>query len=126
MGVLLQVDEADDPVAEGVAQSFARPGGNVTGLTLRSVLRSLRKAAGTAEVAAGRIVRVAVRWDLDLEIFRRFWTTPLADAARLLGLELQEPVRVTDAQGLPAAFGLIKQQRVLTTKTAARALSPPR
>jgi putative ABC transport system substrate-binding protein len=63
------------------------------------------------KVAVGRIDRVAVLWDLDLEIFRRFWAAPLADAGRLLGCQVQEPIRVTDAQGLPTAFALMKQQR---------------
>ncbi len=36
---------------------------------------------------------------------------PLADAGRILGLTLQEPVRVRDAQELPAAFALMEQQQ---------------
>jgi len=49
--------------------------------------------------------------DVSMKRFRRYWASPLADAGRTLGLEVQEPVRVTDAQGLPAAFALMKQRQ---------------
>ena len=108
---LVMIASSSDPVAEGVALSLARPGGNITGLTYAVSSDRFGKQLELLKSAVGRIARVAVLWDLDLEMFRRFWAAPLADAGRMLGLEVQEPVRVTDAQGLPAAFALMKQRR---------------
>jgi putative ABC transport system substrate-binding protein len=108
---IVMIASSSDPVAEGVALSLARPGGNVTGLTYAVSSDRFGKQLELLKSAVGRIARVAVLWDLDLEIFRRYWASPLADAGRRLGLEVQEPVRVTDAQGLPAAFALLKQRQ---------------
>jgi putative ABC transport system substrate-binding protein len=100
-----------DPVGEGVARSLARPEGNITGLTYAVSSDRFGKQLELLKTAVGEIARVAVLWDLDLDIFRRFWAAPLADAGRLLRCEVQDPIRVTDAQGLPAAFALMKRQR---------------
>ena len=108
---LVMVASSSDPVAEGVAASLARPGGNITGLTYAVSSDRFKKQLELLKSAAARVTRVAVLWDFDVEIFRRFWAPALADAGRILGLNIQEPVRVRDAQELPAAFTLIKQQR---------------
>jgi putative ABC transport system substrate-binding protein len=52
-----------------------------------------------------------VLWDFDLNTYRRYWEVPLADAGRILGLNIQEPVRVPDAQELPAAFAVMKDRQ---------------
>ena len=108
---LVMIASSSDPVAEGVARSLARPDGNITGLTYAVSSDRFGKQLELLKAAVGEIARVAVLWDLDLDIFRRFWAAPLADAARLLRCEVQDPIRVTDAQGLPAALALMKQQR---------------
>jgi putative ABC transport system substrate-binding protein len=108
---LVMIASSSDPVAEGVALSLARPGGNITGLTYAASSDRFGKQLELLKSAVGQIARVAILWDLDLEIFRRFWAAPLADAGRMLRLEVQEPIRVTDAQGLPDAFVLMKQRR---------------
>jgi putative ABC transport system substrate-binding protein len=108
---LVMIASSSDPVAEGVARSLARPEGNITGLTYAVSSDRFGKQLELLKVAVGEIARVAVLWDLDLDIFRRFWAVPLAEAARLLRCEVQDPIRVTDAQGLPAALALMKQQR---------------
>jgi putative ABC transport system substrate-binding protein len=107
---LVMVASSSDPVAEGVAVSLARPGGNVTGLTYAEPDR-FKKQLELLKSAAGRIARVTVLWDFDLEIFRRYWKAPLLDAGRVLGLVVQEPVRVRDARDLPAAFESMKQRQ---------------
>jgi putative ABC transport system substrate-binding protein len=107
---LVMVASSADPVAEGVALSLARPGGNVTGLTYAEPDR-FKKQLELLKSAAARVARVAVLWDFDLEHFRRYWAAPLADAGRILGLNIQEPVRVRDASELPAAFALMKQRQ---------------
>jgi putative ABC transport system substrate-binding protein len=107
---LVMVASSSDPVAEGVAASLARPGGNVTGLTYAETDR-FKKELELLKAAAARVARVGVLWDFDLDVFRRFWATPLADAGRILGLEILDPVRVGNAQELPAAFAQITQRQ---------------
>jgi putative ABC transport system substrate-binding protein len=107
---LVMVASSSDPVAEGVALSLARPGGNITGLTYAEPDR-FKKQLELLKSAAVRIARVAVLWDYDVEIFRRYWAAPLADAGHILGIQIQEPVRVRDAKELPAAFALMKQRQ---------------
>ena len=84
---LVMIASSSDPVAEGVALSLARPGGNITGLTYAASSDRFGKQLELLKSAVGQITRVAVLWDLDLEIFRRFWAAPLADAGRMFGLE---------------------------------------
>jgi putative ABC transport system substrate-binding protein len=108
---LVMVASSSDPVAEGVALSLARPGGNVTGLTYGESDR-FKKLLELLKSAAVRVTRVAVLWDFDLKTYRLYWEVPLADAGRILGLNIQEPVRVRDAQELPAAFALMKDRQV--------------
>src|SRR6266542_1932704 len=107
---LVMVASSSDPVAEGVAVSLARPGGNVTGLTYAEPDR-FKKQLEMLKSAAVRVVRVAVLWDFALEGFRRYWKMPLTDAARILGLQIQEPVQVRVADELTAAFTLMKQRQ---------------
>ena len=107
---LVMVASSSDPVAEGVAVSLARPGGNVTGLTYAEPDR-FKKQLELLKSAAVRIANLAVLWDFDLEIYHRYWKMHLTDAGRILGLNIQEPVRVRGADELPAAFTLLKQRR---------------
>ena len=117
-----------DPVAEGVAVSLARPGGNITGLTYGVSSERFGKQLELLKSAARGIARVAVLWEIDLEIFRRTWATPLAAAARILGLSIQEPVQVRTEQDLPAAFSLMKQRRAdaVIVATGGSAIFPGR
>jgi putative ABC transport system substrate-binding protein len=103
------VASSSDPVAEGVALSLARPGGNITGLAYAESDR-FKKQLEFLKSATVRATRVAVLWDFALKTYRRYWEVPLADAVRILGLTIQEPVRVRDAQELPAAFALMKNR----------------
>ena len=107
---LVMVASSSDPVAEGVALSLGRPGGNITGLTYAEPDR-FKKQLQLLKSAAVRVARVTVLWDFDLNTYRQFWAAPLADAGRILGLTIQEPIRVRDAQELPAAFALMKDRQ---------------
>jgi putative ABC transport system substrate-binding protein len=107
---LVMVASSSDPVAEGVAVSLARPGGNITGLTYAESDR-FKKQLELLRSAADRVTHVAVLWDFDLKTYRRYWEVPLADAGRILGLNIQEPVRVRNAQELAAAFTLMKDRQ---------------
>jgi putative ABC transport system substrate-binding protein len=107
---LVMAASSIDPVAEGIAVTLARPGGNITGLTYGVSSERFGKQLELLKSAAPRTARVAVLWDFDMEIYRRTWAAPLAEAGRILGLTILEPVRVRDAQDLPAAFALLKRQ----------------
>jgi putative ABC transport system substrate-binding protein len=106
---LVMVASSSDPVAEGVALSFARPGGNVTGLTYAEPDR-FKKQLEMLKSAAEHVARVAVLWDFDLKTFHRDWEGPLAAAGRALGLTVQEPIRVRAEDELPAAFTTMKRR----------------
>jgi len=107
---LVMVASSSDPVAEGAAVSLNRPGGNVTGLTYGESDR-FKKQLEQLKTVATRITRIAVLWDFDVEHFRRYWQVPLAEASRVLGLQMQEPIRVRTADELPAAFATMKQRQ---------------
>jgi putative ABC transport system substrate-binding protein len=107
---LVMVASSADPVAEGVARSLARPGGNITGLTYAEPDR-FKKQLELLKSAVTRVTRVTVLWDFDVKHYRRYWDAPLTEAGRVLGLTIQEPVQVSDARELPAAFALMKQRQ---------------
>jgi putative ABC transport system substrate-binding protein len=107
---LVMVAASADPVADGVAASLARPGGNVTGLTYAEPDR-FKKQLELLKAAAPRTSRVAVLWDFDLAEFRRSWDAPLREAARILDMMVHDPVRVRGADDLPAAFETIRRQQ---------------
>jgi putative ABC transport system substrate-binding protein len=92
-----------DPVAEGLVASLARPGGNVTGLTILTTDLSGKRLELLKEIVPG-ISRVTVLW-------RPVSTKKSADlreieqAARILGLELQS-LGVAAAHQLDSAFDL--------------------
>ena len=51
-----------DPVASGLIESFNRPGGNVTGLTVRNTLLAGKRLELLKEMLPG-LTRVGVLWD---------------------------------------------------------------
>jgi putative ABC transport system substrate-binding protein len=106
---IVMVASSADPVAEGLAQSLARPGGNITGLTYAEPDR-FKKQLELLKSVAPRTARVVVLWDFDLQTYRGFWQTPLADAARTLRIAVDEPVQVRSANDLPGAFATIRQR----------------
>jgi putative ABC transport system substrate-binding protein len=121
---IVMVASSADPVAEGIAASIARPGGNVTGLTYAEPDR-FKKQLELLKGAAPRVARVAVLWDFDVDVFRRFWERPLGDAARLLGMSVQAPVRVRTAAELPDAFAAMKKGRADAFLVAAGGVNLP-
>ena len=96
---------ADDIVGAGLATSLARPGGNLTGITILSPELSAKRLALLKELRP-RLSRVAVLWDP---------ATPsqlkvTEGAAQSLGIKLQAlPVR--SRADLPGAFELAKKER---------------
>ena len=76
---------SSDPVAEGYIASFARPSGNVTGLTFAVSSERFGKQLELLKEAVGTLSHVAMLWDGDLDLFRRSWAPALESAARHLG-----------------------------------------
>jgi putative ABC transport system substrate-binding protein len=107
---IVMMAASSDPVAEGVAASLARPGGNVTGLTYAVTPERFGKQLELLRAAAPRVARIAVWWDSDLESFHRSWAVPLHEAARQLDVQVLAPVQVLQAGGVDPAFATLRQQ----------------
>ena len=95
---------ATDPVAQGFVQSLARPGGNVTGLSLQ-LAELLPNRIELLKEAVPKLQRVAL-------LAGRTTSVPLTPgvdrAARVLGLEVQH-VTISTAEELPQAFSTISR-----------------
>jgi putative tryptophan/tyrosine transport system substrate-binding protein len=106
---IVMMSLAADPVEAGFVESLARPGGNVTGLTILS--RELGgKRLELLKEAVPKVVRVAVLYDpanpgnvLDVK-------EVLPIAARALRLTIQ-PWEVRDAGGFERVFAALSKQR---------------
>jgi putative tryptophan/tyrosine transport system substrate-binding protein len=100
---------AMDPVRTGFVDSLARPGGNITGLTVQAT-DVQGKALQLLKDAAPTVSRVAVLWDAT-EPGRRVQATEAADAARALGLEVQL-LGVRSPAELDSLFTAMARERV--------------
>jgi|SRR5580700_9225389 putative ABC transport system substrate-binding protein len=96
---------AIDPVGAGLAESLARPGGNVTGFSVMSPEISA-KALSLLKEAVPALRRVAVLWNAANPAFTSVWQSVNAVAGSLDLTLVSEPVR--EPEDFPAAFaGLI-------------------
>ena len=75
---------ADDIVGTGLVPSLARPGGNMTGMTILSPELSAKRLAVLKELIP-KLTRVAVMWDPA----NRSQLTATEEAARSLSVKLQ-------------------------------------
>ncbi len=114
-----------DPVGEGLIASFARPGGNITGLTYSDSPERFAKELDVLKEAVGPISRIAILWDLDAEYYRRSWSpvmeraagqlgswSPMMErAAGQLGLRILGPFQVRNAADIERAFVAMTEQR---------------
>jgi putative ABC transport system substrate-binding protein len=107
-----------DPVAAGFVASLARPGGNITGLTIQSP-DVAGKALQLLKDAVPSLSRVAVLWDPGLPGGRQN-VSEVETAARALGLRLQL-VEVRSPGELDGAFAAVTGER---TRAALIAGSP--
>lgn len=107
---IVMVAGSADPVREGIAVSLARPGGNVTGLTYAEPDR-FKKQLELLKAMVRRMTRMCVLWDFGTATYVRDWQAPLAEAARILGITVQEPIHVASLDALPRAFETMNQQR---------------
>jgi putative ABC transport system substrate-binding protein len=98
-----------DPVGAGLVQSLARPGGNVTGVTILS--RELGgKRLELLKEAVPRIAGVAVLYDAASPGIVPDVKEVLPVAARALGLIIQ-PWEVRNADDFDRVFALLNKQR---------------
>jgi len=98
-----------NPVAAGLIQSLARPGGNVTGLTNLSAELG-GKRLELLKDAVPRLARVAVLYDPTIRGDVLQVKEALPVAARALGLTLQ-PWEVRAAEDLDKVFAALNKQR---------------
>jgi putative ABC transport system substrate-binding protein len=98
-----------DPVEAGLVESLARPGGNITGVTLLN--RELGgKRLELLKEAVPKVARVAVLYDLAATASVIEVKEVLPVAARALRLTLQ-PWEVRDAKGFEKVFAAINNER---------------
>jgi putative tryptophan/tyrosine transport system substrate-binding protein len=93
-----------DPVAAGLVQSLAKPGGNVTGLSTLALTLEAKRLELLREIEP-RILRIAVLWDPD-NPYSALAFGELERAASPLGIRLTA-VSVAKPQDLDAAFAAI-------------------
>jgi putative ABC transport system substrate-binding protein len=98
-----------DPVKEGLVESLARPGGNVTGIT--NLIRELGgKRLELLKEAVTKLARVAVLYDPAIPGTTREVKEDLPVAARALGLTVRS-WEVRDADGFEKVFAALNKER---------------
>ncbi len=114
-----------DPVGEGLIASFARPGGNITGLTYSDSSERFAKEVDVLREAVGPISRIAILWDLDAEYYRRSWSPAIERAAGQLGLAILGPFQVRNAADFEGAFATMTEQRAEAVLVSAGSVAFP-
>ena len=99
-----------EPVGVGLVQSLARPGGNVTGLSLNNAEVAARRLQLLKEVAP-RITRIAVITNQGNPGFTAIHLQAMRPAAETLGLQLRE-IGVRAPDQLEDAFRAMLKERV--------------
>ena len=106
---IVMMGQGSDPVRAGFIQNLARPGGNVTGVTLFA--RELGgKRLELLKEAIVKTVRVAVLYDPSPGGASREVKEDLPAAGRALKLTVQ-PWEVRDADGLEKIFAALRNER---------------
>jgi len=97
-----------DPVAIGLVASLARPGGNITGLSLMSAELAGKRLQLLKE-ASGRLGRVAVLWNARDAVMTNIFSE-IQTAAPTLGMTVQ-PLGVQVAEDIDSAIAALTQER---------------
>jgi len=106
---IVMMGGGSDPVEEGLVESLARPGGNVTGIT--TLARELGgKRLELLKEAVPKLARVAVLYDPAIPSFVRDVKEVLQVAARALRLTLQH-WEVKTADDFEQVFSALNKQR---------------
>jgi putative ABC transport system substrate-binding protein len=96
-----------DPVASGLVESLARPGGNVTGIADDASMLSTKRLALLKEMSP-KLRRVAMLWNKDdLGMSLRYETS--AKAAREIGVDVQ-PLGVREPNDFDDAFAAMNRE----------------
>ena len=106
---IVMVGQGLDPVGAGLVKSLARPGGNVTGLTILNRELSGKRLELLKEVVP-KLTRVAVLYDPALPPSVFDVKEVLPAAARGLGLTIQA-WEARDANGFEKVFAAVNEQR---------------
>jgi putative tryptophan/tyrosine transport system substrate-binding protein len=105
---IVMTGTGEDPVAAGLIESLARPGGNVTGITLLSIELGGKRLELLKE-AVPKLTRVAVLYDPAAPGPVREMKEVLPVAARALGLTIH-PWEVRGADGFEKVFAALSKQ----------------
>jgi len=103
------ISTAQDPVATGIIESFARPGGNITGLTRRTRELSGKRLELLKEVVPG-LSRVGILWNAD-SIGASVGFKEYEAAARALEIQLQSLGVRGPSPDLEGAFQSASKER---------------
>src|SRR5262245_14542586 len=98
-----------DPVGQGLVDSLARPGRNITGPTIMST-EIVGKQLELLKDAVPNVSRIAILQNPDTHT-RLPWLKHLEDAARPLGVQLRI-LEARDSDGLNTAFTVMTRERV--------------
>jgi putative ABC transport system substrate-binding protein len=98
-----------DPVRHGLVRSYARPGGNVTGMTTEAGSTIIAKYVDLLKQAIPRLQRVALLWNTSSNVQAQY-LKDFATPARTLGVELLT-YGVREAGELEPAFARMAQER---------------
>ena len=98
-----------DPVASGIIDSLARPGGNATGLSLLAPELGGKRLELLKEVVP-KIARVAFLWSAGSQSGAAFTVKEIQAAARALGLQCQS-IEVRDSKSFDSAFEAATKER---------------
>jgi putative ABC transport system substrate-binding protein len=99
---------AGDPVATGLVQSLARPGGSVTGISDDATTLSTKRLSLLKQLLP-RLQRVAMLWNRDdLAMSLRYETS--AKAAQAIGVTVQ-PLSVREPNDFDGAFAAMDRER---------------
>jgi ABC-type uncharacterized transport system substrate-binding protein len=100
---------SSDPVQAGLIASFARPGGNVTGIG--NLGRELtEKRVELLKQAAPNLARIGVVWNLTNEVHEVMWKSEFQDIGRRTGVALLS-LGVRSASDIDQAFASLREQR---------------
>ena len=102
------MSNASDPVARGFVVSLARPGGNITGLTIQAPDIAGKNLQLFKEAVPG-LARVGVLWEPGFPGGRQYLSEAEA-AAKALGVQLQ-PVEVRSPDEFDGAFAALTRDR---------------
>jgi putative ABC transport system substrate-binding protein len=109
-----------DPVASGIIDSLARPGGNATGLSLLAPELGGKRLELLKEVVP-RIARVALLWSAGDQSAAAVTVKETQAAARVLGIQCQS-IEVRDSKGLDIAFEAARTERAQALLTSPSAI----